>query len=205
MTSPPVTVLGVPQILRTWMWELFSSGVSRRRAWMPASSLEWRCSVCRKTLDKEPGSPPVAAVCSSCGRWVCHNCTDAAAPRQLQSAVCADCATPQAPLEASSPSDEGDSYWEPRVMRHHTAEGGQEYAIHEVYFDNGGNVNGYTTDALSPREPSIERLRATLVRLLDQGAEEITCGDLGYTYDRGAVEDWLTSLDDPSLDYKEDE
>lgn len=97
--------------------------------------------------------------------------------------------------------DERDSYWEPRVMRHHYEDGSEEYAIHEVYFDGNGNVKRYTQDALSPRGPSLDELRDSLVCLIEENAEEVTAGDLGYFYHRTYIEEWIRCLDDPVVDY----
>jgi hypothetical protein len=97
--------------------------------------------------------------------------------------------------------DKGKKYWEPRVMRHSKGSS-EEYAIHEVYFDEDGNVDGYTMDTLSPVAPSIEALRAALLSLLQQGEEEIVSGELGYTYEREEIEDWLECLNAPAIDYE---
>lgn len=93
------------------------------------------------------------------------------------------------------------AYFEPRVMRHRKETGEEEYAVHDVYFSDDGRVLRYTRDALSPREPTVEQLRAALVRFLAEGEDAITTGDLNYTYDREDVEDWLKSLEAPPIDY----
>jgi hypothetical protein len=95
------------------------------------------------------------------------------------------------------------SYWEPRVMRHREHDGTEEYAIHEVYFNTNQEAVMWTEDSLSAREPSLERLRDALERLLKSGHDEVTTGDLGYTYDREYIQEWLDSLSQPVLDYVE--
>lgn len=94
------------------------------------------------------------------------------------------------------------AYFEPRVMRHRKGTGDEEYAIHDVYFSEDGRVVRYTLDALTPREPTVEQLKATLARLLEENGAEITTGDLHYTYDREEVEDWLQCTEKPSIDYR---
>jgi len=44
-----------------------------------------------------------------------------------------------------------------RVMRH-----GDEFAIHEVFYDENGNVNGWSLDPLSVFSQSVEDLRHEL-------------------------------------------
>ena len=97
------------------------------------------------------------------------------------------------------------SYWAPRVMRHHSAEGSEEYAIHEVYFSQDDRVVTYTVDALSPREASVEALKGKLLDLVHGGDEEMTLGDLGYTYVREDLEHWLEYVDQPPIDYEPEE
>jgi hypothetical protein len=94
-------------------------------------------------------------------------------------------------------------HFEPRVLRHHAAAGDVEYAVHEVYFDDDGRVLGYTEDALSPRQPSLEQLREALLRLLAEGVTTIRTGDLSYEHDSEYVEEWLACLNTQPIDATE--
>jgi hypothetical protein len=98
-------------------------------------------------------------------------------------------------------ADKGISYWQPRVMRHREGESGDQYAIHEVYFDDQDAVETYTEDALSPRMPSVSELKAFLVDCLKQDKEKFVMGDLQYTYEKEDLEFWLEFIDAASIDY----
>jgi hypothetical protein len=97
--------------------------------------------------------------------------------------------------------DEENSYWNPRVMRHREGETGDQYAIHEVYFDDHDIIEGYTADALSPLMPSVSELKAFLVDCLKQDKEEFVMGDLQYTYEKEDLEFWLEYIDAVPIDY----
>jgi hypothetical protein len=173
--------------------------------------IEWRCSCCRRPVAKTAGFPADAAVCSRCGRWICHGCQDTNTSRQVPAVVCADCTIPPvsppggaAPAEGP-PDSEPVSYVEPRVMRHRTAAGSEEYAIHEVYLGADRQVQAYTQDALSPREPTIEDLRVRLTSLLKREDEKVLTGDLRYAYCKEDIEWWLEHIDDAPLDFEQAE
>ena len=94
-----------------------------------------------------------------------------------------------------------DSYWQPRVMRHVRDTGEEEFAIHEVYFTAQGDITGYTDDALSMREPTVEKLREKIVQLLQESPDGEVIGDLSYTYHEDDIQLWLSHIDDPVIDY----
>ena len=81
-------------------------------------------------------------------------------------------------------ADKPIEYFEPRVMRHGGGTSREEFAIHDVYFSEAGEVVTYTEDALSPRASSIESLSRALLDLLRDGKAEITAADLVYSYPR---------------------
>lgn len=95
------------------------------------------------------------------------------------------------------------AYYQERVMRHGHGEGG-EVAVHEVLFGEDDSVLGYTEDAVSPRAASVEELAAVLKGLLETEGDEVVCGDLNYTYDKVDIQNWLSCLAHPALDYAED-
>ena len=94
------------------------------------------------------------------------------------------------------------NYWQPRVMRHIGGRKGDEYAIHEVYFDKDDNVVTYTSDALSPLETSVINLKNILLKCLNQVSDEIALGDSQYPYSRKDIEFWLSFIDESPIDYK---
>ncbi|HTE19829.1 MAG TPA: hypothetical protein VK689_15805 [Armatimonadota bacterium] len=94
--------------------------------------------------------------------------------------------------------------FEPRVMRHGRGTPREEFAIHEVYCTQDGEAVTYTEDALSPRASSIEGLRRALLELLRSGKADITCGDLGYSYAPEDAEQWLSSIEQPPVDYQDE-
>jgi hypothetical protein len=105
--------------------------------------------------------------------------------------------------ELDKPGDDPDedSYWHPQVMRHRGPGGSYEYAMHDVYFDSKGRVEGYTREARSPRFPSPQELRTWILDNLTAAEQGIVCGDLGYKhYDYDLVL-WLRHVDQPPLDY----
>lgn len=64
--------------------------------------------------------------------------------------------------------------WNHRVMRrtHSFKSDGKEYSedcyeIHEVYYDDNDNIEGFTEDAIAPCGETIEELREELQRMLD--------------------------------------
>ncbi len=93
------------------------------------------------------------------------------------------------------------SYWEARVMRHAKQGGPDEFAIHEVYFSENDEIVTWTEDTLSPREDSVQGLRETLEWFLAQPNEHIECGDLHYSYAKEDIENWLSHIDQPVIDY----
>ena len=66
------------------------------------------------------------------------------------------------------PEHGGESYWQPRIMRHVQSTDEEEFAIHEVFFTAEGHINGYTEDAVSMREPTVERLHERIFELLEE-------------------------------------
>lgn len=96
------------------------------------------------------------------------------------------------------------SYFQPRIMAHRRADG-KEYAIHDVYFNENGHIEGYTVQARSPRETSIEKLRQNLMALMNQDAEEFILGDLGYSYSKDDIQFWLEFIEYPPLDHVEED
>jgi len=60
--------------------------------------------------------------------------------------------------------------WNHRVIKYETRNlfGDPDfgYAIHEVFYDNDGNVRGMTADAIKPWGDTKEELRAELERML---------------------------------------
>ncbi len=95
------------------------------------------------------------------------------------------------------------SYWQPRVMHHKSKDNEEYFAIHEVYFTEDGDIDGYTENALSPKEKSVQSLKTRLSTILDQSEGEITLGDAGYGYDEEDIELWLKHIQDPVIEYGE--
>ena len=85
-------------------------------------------------------------------------------------------------------------------MRHRKEDGTEEYAIHDVYFTDAGQVKAYSEDALSPREPSVAKLKETLLALPQH--EEVQLGDLGYAYCPEDIHYWLKNIDREPIDYE---
>lgn len=52
--------------------------------------------------------------------------------------------------------------WNYRVMRREVAPGEFEYGIYEVYYDDEGNVSGYTKNSMTPTVDSVEDLKYEL-------------------------------------------
>lgn len=57
------------------------------------------------------------------------------------------------------------SHWNYRVLKRNQA-GGVEYVIVEAYYDNEGNLDGRTEDAVSPYGETVEELRQSLQWML---------------------------------------
>jgi hypothetical protein len=89
----------------------------------------------------------------------------------------------------------------PRAMRHVRKDGSVSYAIHDVGYDESGEPDGWTDDALSPHAATLDELRAVLESLLPADGEKVRCGDLDYEYDPEDVEWWLESMSLPPLEY----
>lgn len=87
-------------------------------------------------------------------------------------------------------------------MRHLKETGDEEFAIHEVYFDDLDKVVTYTEAALSPREISVETLKVCLLELLAQSEDGVALGDLGYVYSREDIQLWLEHIETPPIDHK---
>ena len=56
--------------------------------------------------------------------------------------------------------------WNYRVLRKEDICGDAYYEIHEVYYDEVGEPNGYTMDPIAPVGDNIEDLRETLYKML---------------------------------------
>ncbi len=55
------------------------------------------------------------------------------------------------------------SHWNYRVFRHEYTHGGEQYyEIHECYYDDDGNVNGWTENAICPYGDTPEELESVL-------------------------------------------
>ncbi|MBW3625292.1 MAG: DUF2321 domain-containing protein [Armatimonadetes bacterium] len=159
---------------------------------------EFVCRICGATL---------ICCCQRCGaRFEDDPLPSDAGERNSTAPVpasCPRCGKPfpwvEFPWDGKNLQTELFSYCEPRIMRRRT-EAGEEFAIHEVYFDGKGTIIGYTEDALSPREPTVERLKESLLRLMERRGEPITSGDLQYTYDSEDVKEWLRCFASSLLD-----
>jgi hypothetical protein len=84
-------------------------------------------------------------------------------------------------------------------MRHMGPSGQEEYAMHDVYFGEDDQVITYTAEALSPRRPTVEELRAALKELCLQGVDEVVTGDLAYSYPIERIHEWLQYIDEAPL------
>lgn len=87
-------------------------------------------------------------------------------------------------------------------MRHFRPDGTEEYAIHDVFFNSAGESITWTIEALSPRMPSVQALKAELSQLLretQQSGSEIMCGDAGDHVTSADIECWLKYVDDEPL------
>ena len=93
------------------------------------------------------------------------------------------------------------SYWEPRVMRH-LSEQGKSFAFHDVYFDEDGNVDGYTLHARSPYKKSVDELKDCLQSLLRTETDSLALGDLRYEYTKDELLSWLDYIDSPPITYE---
>ena len=54
------------------------------------------------------------------------------------------------------------SHWNYRVMKRRNGLGGYEYGIYEVYYDDNGNIEGWTEDPMTPTGSSEDDLRDEL-------------------------------------------
>jgi len=61
--------------------------------------------------------------------------------------------------------------WNHRVIRHQTrnlfGDPDVGFAIHEVYYDNDGNIKSMTSDSVKPWGDTKDELRLELLRMLD--------------------------------------
>jgi hypothetical protein len=89
-------------------------------------------------------------------------------------------------------------------MRHRVVDGRDEYAIHDVYFDARGAVQGYTSAARSNRFSSVAELKQWILTMLPTADNGITCGDLAQTHSAEHLSHWLKHVDDPVIDYERD-
>ena len=91
------------------------------------------------------------------------------------------------------------AYCHPNVMRHLRQDGMEEYAIHDVVFNSAGESITWTVEALSPRMPSVQALKAELTRLLhetEQSGHAIKCGDAGDSVTPADIECWLQYINE---------
>lgn len=56
-------------------------------------------------------------------------------------------------------------HWNYRVMKKLNSSGEHEYGIHEVYYDEDGNIKGWTQSSVTPTFPSEEDLLQGLERM----------------------------------------
>ena len=106
------------------------------------------------------------------------------------------------PLDQAITEDEQVTFWQPRVMKHRMPLGGEQFAVHEVYFDGrDGHIKFYSKDAMSPRETSVDRLKSKLLELLDHDEDEFAPGDLGFMHHKDDIRFWLEFIDFPPFVY----
>lgn len=94
------------------------------------------------------------------------------------------------------------SYFHPNVMLHKRPNGEEEYAVHDVFFNESGDAIDWTIEALSPRMPSVQNLKEELIRLLQEkkhSGHEIICGDAGDQTAAADIEFWLEYIDGPPI------
>jgi hypothetical protein len=93
-------------------------------------------------------------------------------------------------------------FWRPQVMRHRRRDGSVEFAMHDVYFNENGEVSGYTVQARSPRFPTVEGLQSWLEVKIEDGAG-VVCGDLGSEHSSDDFELWLNHVTEEPIAYEE--
>lgn len=59
------------------------------------------------------------------------------------------------------------TYWNYRVLMRPDPTEGETYEIHEVYYDEGGEITMWTERPAEIEESSVESLRSTLTHMLD--------------------------------------
>ena len=62
--------------------------------------------------------------------------------------------------------------WNYRVMKRKNESGEYEFGIYEVYYDENGNIKGWTANALTPVCPSVEDLLCELNLMVDALKED---------------------------------
>jgi len=64
--------------------------------------------------------------------------------------------------------------WNHRVMKREKVDGDDDwYQIHEVYYKENGEVDGYTSDGIAAGGYTLEDLREELTRMLEATEKEI--------------------------------
>lgn len=75
--------------------------------------------------------------------------------------------------------------WNHRIIRHVESRTHMDdsiyYAIHEVYYDENGKVNGWTEEPIRIMEESLEDLKVTLQRLLESFDNPVLDNETGET------------------------
>lgn len=74
--------------------------------------------------------------------------------------------------------------WNHRIIRHIEQrthmDDGIYYAIHEVYYDEDGKVNGWTEEPIRIMEESLDDLKVTLQRLIESLDKPVIDYDTGH-------------------------
>jgi len=64
--------------------------------------------------------------------------------------------------------------WNHRVMKHEKTDGDDDwYQIHEVYYNNKREPNGWTQHGIKPGGNTLEDLRDELIRMLEATEKQI--------------------------------
>lgn len=64
--------------------------------------------------------------------------------------------------------------WNHRVMKHEKVDGDDDwYQIHEVYYNNKREPNGWTQHGIKPGGNTLEDLRDELIRMLEATEKQI--------------------------------
>lgn len=68
--------------------------------------------------------------------------------------------------------------WNYRLMKHENDKGEVFYGVHEVYYDENGDIEGWSEESVSPVKESVDELKEELERMMMSFEKEMLDYDM---------------------------